>query len=303
MSVHLRRHAADDDHQVIGGAGGGSQGLHLALDEIRERPGIQNRPRLLIEIALVCRAPALGDEEKVILVALVGIDFDLRREVGPGVLLLVHRKRRHLRVPQVRPGVGLVDSARERLLVASPGEHVLALFREHDGGSRVLAGGEDHARGDVRVLQHLKGDEAIVVARILVVEDPPHLFEVRGAKEVRDVADSLAREKRNRLGLDDENFLSQDLRLSEAIARKLAIRGLVDAELENRLVAERAHSGEDSTGFSRGTVRSTAVAASASTDPKKKGACGPRPAKSPIPCQRIPAMTLAGRAAAPTTAW
>jgi len=41
------------------------------------------------------------------------IDLDLGRKVVAGVAFLEHGDRRHLRVPQVRAGVGVVDAVRE----------------------------------------------------------------------------------------------------------------------------------------------------------------------------------------------
>lgn len=44
-------------------------------------------------------------------------------------------------------------------------------------------------------------------------------------------------------------------------------------------------------------------ATAASPLPSRKGAAGPKPGQSPMPCHRIPVRRLAGKATNPTTAW
>ena len=113
----LRRGAADDHRQVVRRAGGGAERADL-LVEVGEDPlRVEDRLGLLEQERLVGRAAALGHEQELVLRLLAGhrVELDLRRQVGAGVLLLEHRQRRHLRVAQVEPGVGVEDAARDPL--------------------------------------------------------------------------------------------------------------------------------------------------------------------------------------------
>ncbi len=203
--------------------------------------GFRNGPGLLVEEGLVGRAAALGQEEELVLVAGIGVDLDLRREVGPRVLLLVHRERRHLRVAQVGVGVGPVDALGERGLVVAVGEHVVAPMADHDGGAGVLAPGQDHAGGDVGVLQQLERDEAVVVRRLGVVEDRRQLFQVRRAQQVGDVVHRLGRQVGHHLPVDLQEGLAAQVDRADAVDPEGSVHGPIRAVLEQGLVVEGAH--------------------------------------------------------------
>ncbi len=175
LQRQLGRGAADDDRQVVRRAGGGPQQPDLLVEERQQRLGVEQRLGLLEEEGLVGRAAALGDEQELVLVARSGEELDLGGEVGAGVLLLVHRERRQLRVAEIRAGVGVEDALREGGRVVGPGEDVLALVPDHDGGAGVLARRQHPAGRDVGVLQHLQGDEAVVVRRLGIVDDGAQL--------------------------------------------------------------------------------------------------------------------------------
>ena len=92
--VLLGRGSSDHEGDMIWRAGCGSEALHLGHEERNESSRILNPGLgLLIEIALVGRAASLGDHQETVLVALNGLDVDLRREVALGVHLIVHVKR------------------------------------------------------------------------------------------------------------------------------------------------------------------------------------------------------------------
>ena len=96
LEVHLGRGAADHDGEVIGRAGRGAEGADLGVEELQQRRLVQHRRRLLVQVALVGRAAALGDEQEFVGVAVGRIDVDLRRQVGAGLHFLEHRDRRDL---------------------------------------------------------------------------------------------------------------------------------------------------------------------------------------------------------------
>ena len=72
-----------------------------------------------------------------------------------------------------------------------PVQHVLALLGDDGGGAGVLAERQDAVGGDLGVLQHRQGDEAVVLGGLGIVEDRGHLLEVGGAQEEGDVVHRL----------------------------------------------------------------------------------------------------------------
>jgi hypothetical protein len=156
-------------------------------------------------------------------VAVGGVELDLGGEVAAGVHLLEHVERRELRVAQVRGGVHLVDAARDRLLVAAAGEHVLPLLAHHDGGPGVLTGGQHAARRDVGVLEQLERDEPVVLRRLRILEDARQLRQVPRPQEVRDVPHRLARQQRERLGVHTHERLPRGLEGGNALAAQPSI--------------------------------------------------------------------------------
>ena len=187
----LGRRPADDDGEVVRRAGGGAERLHLLEQPRQQRLLVEQRLGLLEQVRLVGAAAALGDEQELVGVAVDGADLDLRRQVGAGVALLVHRQRGHLAVAQVRREVRLLHAGGDRRLVAAAGHHELALLRLDDRRAGVLAHRQHAAGGDDGVLQQVEGDEAVVVGRLRVVEDAAQLLEVAGAQEVGDVVHRL----------------------------------------------------------------------------------------------------------------
>ena len=132
------------------------------------------------------------------------VELDLRRQVGPGVLLLPRGQRRELGVAEVELGVGVVDAARDRLAVVGAGEHALRLLAHHDRGAGVLAHRQHAAGGDVDVLEQVERDEPVVARRLGVVDDPAQLRQVRGPQVVGDVVHRLGGQPLDRLGCDLE---------------------------------------------------------------------------------------------------
>ena len=241
--LHRRfgRGAADDEGDVVRRAGGGAQGAELLVDEVHQRDRVQDRFRLLIEKALVRRASALRNEQEAVLVAACRVKVDLRRQVRAGVLLLVHRQRRHLGVAEVPLLVGVEDAAAELLLVVEVGVDVLSLVAEDDRGARVLAAREYPAGGDVRVLEQLHRDEAVVRGRLRVVQDAAQLFQVAGPKEMGDVVHRVAGDESERLGFDVERFAACRGFHADMVRGDEAVRRLLAGVFEGVLVAKVRH--------------------------------------------------------------
>ena len=240
LEVHLRGGSTDHDREVVGRARGGAERAYLLVEELDERLRVQDGLGLLVQEGLVRRAAALRDEQEAVLVAGGRVEIDLRRQVGPGVHLLEEVDRRHLRVAQVRLGVGLVDSARDRLLVVARSPDALALLADRDGGSGILARGEDHPGGDARVAQHVECDEAIVGRRLGIVQDPAQLAEVPRPEEVAHVAHRFGSEPRQGRRIDQEDRLAAEgvgrdpITLDAAVGRPVLAVGEHLLELEVR---------------------------------------------------------------------
>eukprot|EP00760_Papus_ankaliazontas_P032837 PhM_4_TR5984/c0_g1_i1/m.99475 len=227
LERELRRGPADDDGEVVRRARGGADRGELLLEELAEGLGVEQALRLLVQERLVGAAAALGDKHKVVLVALVGVDVNLGREVRAGVLLLVHCKRCHLTVPQVGLRVRAVDTVGEVLLVVGVSPNVLPLVPADDGRARVLATGQDATRRNVRVLEELKSDEAVVVGRLGVIEDLAQLREMTRAEEMGNVVEGLAGNETEGLGCDRQNILPFNGLDVNVVARDETVRGVV----------------------------------------------------------------------------
>ena len=150
LERELGRGPADDDGQVVRRAGGGADRAQLLVEELPHRRGVEHGLGLLEQQRLVRRSAALGHEQELVgrLVPRrrVGVELDLRGQVGAGVLLVPHGQRRHLRVAQVERRVGVVDALADRALVVARGQHLLAALAHDDRRAGVLAHREDAAR-------------------------------------------------------------------------------------------------------------------------------------------------------------
>ena len=196
----------------------------------------QDRRRRLEQKALVGGAAALGDEHELVGVVALGVDLALRRHVVGGVLLLVHRQRRDLRIAQVTAQISVARAFRERGLVVAVGDDVAALLAHDDRGAGVLAHRQHAAGGDVGVLQEVEGDELVVVAGFLVVEDRAQLLQMPRPQIVIDVAKGGLRQRPQRLARHDQHVLAQHLLDPHALGRDLLVRRGVRAERKQRRV-------------------------------------------------------------------
>ena len=212
------------------------------VHELRQRVGIEHRFRLLEQEGLVRRPPALRHELQLVLVAGNGLDLDLRRQVRAGIALLEHREWRHLRVAQVRAGVGVVDAVRQPGGIVGAGEHVLALVAVDDRRPRVLTRRQHHLRGDHGVLQHLHCHEPVVVGGLRVIEDRPKLRQMIRPEEVRHVADRLGCKQPQRFRIDLQNLSAADrCRLDQPLDIEPAVLGIIDTQLEHGFIVEIGH--------------------------------------------------------------
>ena len=282
----LRGRAADDQGEVVRRAGGRAQRADLLL-EVGHQPGrAEHRLGLLEEVGLVRRAAALGHEQELVRRLVprrrVGVELDLRRQVGAGVALLPHGERRHLRVAQVQLGVGVVDPAADGRLVGARRQDVLAALAHDDRGAGVLAHRQHPAGRDVRVLQQVQRHEPVVGRGLRVVEDPPQLREVGRPQEVRDVAHRLEREQPQRLRLDLEERASRRLDGRHALGGDQAVRRLVGAARQQVGVGELGHA--------------LRVCRGSATAPRRAAAPAPRPTARPA---RPPGGRARGPAGAP----
>ena len=164
---------------------------------------------------------------KAVLVTLRGGEVDLRRQVGARIFLTKHRQGRELRVAQVVLGVSALNPRRKGRLVAAACPHAIALFTHHDGGPGVLTARQDATRRDGCVLEQLTRHEAVVVARLRVLEDIGEASKVRRSKQMRDVPHRLLSEQRQRRRVDLEDGLPIKGVLLYEVTVEAAVRGVV----------------------------------------------------------------------------
>ena len=119
--VGFGRSAADDESDMIGRTSGSAESL-LIKDSLS----------LLIEISLIGRAATLSHEEELILIALGGMDFDLRREVATGVHLIIHIEGSVLRIAEIILSISLIYTLRDHLLIVATGPYLLTLISGTD---------------------------------------------------------------------------------------------------------------------------------------------------------------------------
>ena len=160
---------------------------------------------------LLAEPPPLVTNRKWYSSPAVGVELDLRRQVGAGVHLLVHR-----RAARAASSAGWSRCRCRRCRARAPPRRrrpvqtrwpflpitIAVPVSWHDGRTMPA--------DDVGVLQHVEGDEAVVRRRLGVVEDRAQLREVAGAEEVRDVAHGLGGEPRQAGGVDREHALAAE---------------------------------------------------------------------------------------------
>ncbi len=241
LHAEFGRGAADRDRQMIGRARRSAEREHLLLQKRQQAVSGQHRWRGLEQETLVGAAAALGHEHELVGVIAFGIDLALRRHVVGGVLLLIHRQRRHLRIAQIAAQIGVAGAFAQGGLVVAVGEDVAALLAHDDRGAGVLAHRQDAAGGDVGVLQEIEGDELVIVARLLVVEDAAQLLEMAGPQVMVDVAERGLRQRPQRLARHHQHVPAQHLLDPHAVGRDLLVGRGVGPERKQRGVPVGRH--------------------------------------------------------------
>ena len=112
---------------------------------------------------------------------------------------------------------------------------------DDDGGAGVLAPRQHPAGRDVGVAQQLEGDEAVVLRRLGVVENRAELGEVGRPQQVRDVVERGAGDQAEHVGLNRKELSAVHPDGGDAVGGELAVRRVVGAALEDRLVVEVGH--------------------------------------------------------------
>jgi hypothetical protein len=236
LHAELGRGAANHDREVIGRARRGAESQNLFLQKCQQAVFCQNRRRRLEQKALVGAAAALGHEHELVSVITLGIDLALRRHVVGGVLLLIHRQWRHLRVAQVAAQVRVARAFGQRGLVVAVGDNVAALLAHDDRRPGVLTHRQHTAGGDIGVLQEIEGHELVIVARLLVIEDGAQLLQVPRPQIVVDIAECSLRQRPQRLARHHQHVLAQDLLDPHALRGDLLVRRGVRSERKQRRV-------------------------------------------------------------------
>ncbi len=236
LHAEFGRGAADHDGEVIGRARRGTEREHLLLQKRQQAVAGQNRGRRLEQKAFVGAAAALGHEHELIGIIAFGVDLALRRHVVGGVFLLIHRQRRNLRIAQVAAQVRVARALAKCCLIVAIGENARAFLAHDDRGAGVLAHRQHAAGSDVGVLQEIEGDELVVVAGFLVIEDAAQLLEMTGPQIMIDVAERGLRQRPQRLARHHQHVPAQHLLDPHAFGRDFLVRRGVLAERKQRRV-------------------------------------------------------------------
>ena len=243
LHAEFGRSAADHDRQMIRRARRGAERQHLLLQERQHAIPGQHRRRRLEQKALVGGAAALGHEHELVGVIALGIDLALRRHVVGGVFFLIHRQRRHLRIAQIAAQIGVARALAQRRLVVAVGDDARTLLAHDDRGAGVLAHRQHAAGGDVGVLQEVEGDELVVVAGLLVIEDIAQLLQMPRPQIMIDVAERRLRQRPQRLARHHQHVLAQHLLDPHALGGDLLVRRGIGARAETAGCACRAGRG------------------------------------------------------------
>ena len=150
--------------------------------------------------------------------------------------LLIHRQRRHLRIAQIAPQISVARAFAQRRLVVAVGEDAKAFLAHDDGGAGVLAHRQHAAGGDIGVLEEIEGDELVVVAGLLVVEDAAQLLQMPRPQIMIDVAERGLRQRPQRLARHHQHVLAQHLLDPHAVGGDLLVRRGVRAQRKQRRV-------------------------------------------------------------------
>ncbi len=235
------RGASDDERDVIGRAGSGSERRQLPADPGRKCLGIENGLGLLKEHHFVGGATALRQEEQLVGVALGRVNVDLRRQIALRVHLFEHRERRILGVAKVFRRVGPVDALAERFFIAEVGPYALSLEGVDLRRPGVLTARQDPGGRNDSVLEKAQGDETVVVGGLRVVEDVTEGREMSGAIEIVHIAQRFAGHRGERLSLHLEYTLALEVGCRHVVRGQQAIGRGILAQLEHRRVAEIRH--------------------------------------------------------------
>ena len=122
-----------------------------------------------------------------------------------------------------------------------PGAPDPKTLRYDDRGSRILAHGENATCCDFGIPEQSQGDHAIIVRRLLVIQDGRNLLQVPRPKHEGDVFDCFVRKPGDGFWRDLENLFPFKFRDFDSFPRNQAVVGLIWAEREGLVVGKIAH--------------------------------------------------------------
>ena len=123
-------------------------------------------------------------------------------------------------------------------LVLAVGPDLLALFRHDDGGARILAHGQNHARRNSGVLQQFPGYVAVVVRSLGVIENGAQFFQMLRSQQVGNISESLCRQKFQRRVGYFQNLLALEFGHAHMVSREKAEGSFDLAQGEHFVIGE-----------------------------------------------------------------
>ena len=119
-----------------------------------------------------------------VVVARLRHDGEFYGQVIAGILFLIHRDRRHLRIAQICFRIGAMHAVRQRFFLIAFHPNALALLAKDNRSAGILAHGQHAAGGDIGVFQQIERHEAIIRTRFRVLQNFRKLRQMRRAQQM-----------------------------------------------------------------------------------------------------------------------
>ena len=239
LEILLGRSTTDHKRNVIRRTRGSAKSLHFLHQERHQSLGIDGSLGLLIEICLVGRAAALCHKQEMILVALTGVDVDLRRQITSGIDFVIHVQRSVLRIAQIVLCICLVDTVRQLLLVVASGPHLLPLGAVHNGSARVLTERQLALCGNLGVAQHRQSHIFVVCARFRIAQNLRYHLVVLATEHKSIVVGGLTCKHSQRFGIYHKHLVTVPVLHFHIIWSEQIILGSIWSERKHFLVFKR----------------------------------------------------------------
>lgn len=208
FKILLSRSSADNDGDMIRRTGSRAECLHLLDKERNESLRVDKSLCLLIEISLVGRTAALRYEQEFILIAITGMNINLRREITSGIDLVIHIQGGVLAIAEIIGSICVIHTVRDIFLIVSAGPDRLAFGSVNYSSAGVLTERELTHCSDLGIAQHCECHKLIVLAGFGVRQDFGHHLVMLATQHKGIVVCCLTRQNAQCLRIDHEHLVT-----------------------------------------------------------------------------------------------